>query len=100
VDILLTQLDLSPNQKSGHLIVREMVVGQGMELLVIENDVYYSLVSGPSAQPSAGNQVAYIHALISDAKRKRVTFADWVCLGRWQLERKGRRSARRGDIWD
>jgi hypothetical protein len=77
-----------------------MVVGQGMELLVIENDVYYSLVSGPSAQPSAGNQVAYIHALISDAKRKRVTFADWVCLGRWQLERKGRRSARRGDIWD
>jgi len=65
VDILLTQSDLSPNQKVGHLVVREMVAGQGMELLVIKNDVYYTLINGPSAQPSQGTQVAASTLLFS-----------------------------------
>jgi hypothetical protein len=80
---------LNESQAAGKLVTRE-AGSMGKKLLLLQHGIYYELVKGPSAPVFTGSQGGYVHVLLPRLDPKdRISFKDWLCLGQWELERRG-----------
>ncbi len=71
------------------MVTREAGI-MGKKLSLLQDSIYYELIKGPSAPVFAGSQCGYVHVLLPRLDlRDRISFKDWLCLGQWELERRG-----------